>query len=43
MNNIQVNQDQNIVVKVSEILRKLKTNQDRKNFALENSKKNLFI
>ena len=43
MDNIQINQSQNVVVKVSQILKKLKTYQDRKNFALENSKEKNFI
>ena len=44
MDNVQINQNQNVVVKVSQILKKLKTYQDRKNFALENSKpKNIHI
>lgn len=38
MNNNSQNEEQNVTVKVSEILKKLKTYQDRKNFALENSK-----
>ena len=43
MDNIQINQSENVVVKVSQILKKLKTYQDRKNFALENSKEKKFI
>ena len=32
------NQNRNVIVKVSDIMKKLNTWQDRKNFALENSK-----
>ena len=39
MADMQLNHPQNVLVKVSDILKKLKTFQDRKNFALENSKK----
>ena len=39
MADIQMNQSQNVLVKVTDILKKLRTFQDRKNFALENSKK----
>lgn len=40
MNNIQIenNVGEKILVKASEILKKLKTPQDRRNFALENSR-----
>ena len=34
----QIPQNRNIIVKASQILKKLRTFQDRKNFALENSK-----
>jgi len=37
-NNHQLNENGNVIVKASQILKKLKTYQDRKNFALENSK-----
>ena len=43
MANIQMNQSQNVLVKVTDILKKLRTSQDRKNFALENSKKKNII
>ena len=36
--NEQISQNRNIIVKASQILKKLRTYQDRKNFALENSK-----
>ena len=36
--NEQIPQNRNIIVKASQILKKLRTYQDRKNFALENSK-----
>ena len=36
--NEQIPQNRNIIVKASQILKKLRTFQDRKNFALENSK-----
>ena len=39
MADIQMNQSQNVLVKVTDILKKLRTFQDRKNFTLENSKK----
>ena len=34
----QIPQNRNIIVKASQILKKLRTFQDSKNFALENSK-----
>lgn len=37
-NNPQINEYPNVIVRASEILKKLRTFQDRKNFALENSK-----
>ena len=37
-NNPQINQNPSVIVRASEILKKLRTFQDRKNFALENSK-----
>jgi DNA integrity scanning protein DisA with diadenylate cyclase activity len=36
--NPPLNENGNVVVKVSQIMKKLRTYQDRKNFALENSK-----
>ena len=39
MADIQMNQSQNILVDVTDILKKLITFQERKNFALENIKK----
>ena len=38
INNPQINQDPGVIVRASEILKKLRTFQDRKNFALESSK-----
>ena len=38
INNSQINQNPSIIVRASDILKKLRTFQDRKNFALENSK-----
>ena len=43
MDGVHTNQGQNIVVKVSDILKMLKTYQDRKNFPLENIKEKLLI
>ena len=40
INNPQINNNRNVIVKASDILKKLRTYQDRKNFALENSKFN---
>ena len=42
-NIIQVNENGNVIVKASQILKKLKTYKDRKNFALENSKFHFLI
>ena len=40
INNPQINNNRNVIIKASDILKKLRTYQDRKNFALENSKFN---
>ena len=42
-NNPQINENGNVFVKATDIMKKLRTYQDRKNFALENSKHNYFI
>lgn len=42
-NNPQINENGNVLVKASDIMKKLKTYQDRRNFALENSKNYYFI
>ena len=42
-NNPQINENGNVFVKATDIMKKLRTYQDRKNFALENSKFNYFI
>ena len=43
MANIKMNQSKNVMVKVTDILKKLRTSQDSKYFALENSKKKNII